>query len=58
MDCILSYIEKHPQDTLKFKLLVINLLEYFAKQTTNQVDDELVYQIKKALFSNHVMTTT
>jgi hypothetical protein len=50
MDCIISYIEKHPRDTMRFKVLVINLLEYFASQSTNTIDDDLVRLVKENLF--------
>lgn len=43
------YIQDHPEDSLRFKLLLINLLCHFASQTSNTLDDELVDEVARHL---------
>lgn len=49
---IINYLEQHPEDNVRLKILVINLLEFFVKQTTNTLDDEAVRIIKIHLFQS------
>lgn len=43
------YVQEHPEDTIRFKLLLIQLLCHFAKQTTNTLDDALVDEVARHL---------
>lgn len=44
-----KYIQNNPEDTMRFKILLINLLCYYARQTTNTLDDQLVAEVAKNL---------
>lgn len=45
-----QYVQDNPRDTLMFKMVVINLLRYYAKKTTNTVDERLVALVSDHLF--------
>lgn len=51
----MRYIQRNMQDDVRFKLLLINLLTFFARQTTNTLDDEMVAVLAGHIVQNPVI---